>query len=220
MVQSVDESIGRVLNKLEELGVADSTAVIFMSDNGGLSTVPRGGPTCVLPLRAGKGWLYEGGIREPMIIKWPGVVRPGSTCSEVVTSTDFYPTMLQMAGLPLKPEQHLDGVSLVPLLKNEGRLNREAIYWHYPHYHGSGNRPSGAVRAGDYKLIEWYEDDSIELYNLKNDIGEKHNLADQMLRKAAELRQMLHTWRKQMKAKMPASKPREDFKAWKNSRTA
>jgi len=219
MVKSVDESIGRVLNKLDELGVTENTAVIFMSDNGGLSTVPRGGPTSILPLRAGKGWLYEGGIREPMIIKWPGVVRAGSTCSEPVTSTDFYPTMLQMADLPLKPEQHVDGVSLVPLLKGEDRLNRKAIYWHYPHYHGSGNRPSGAVRVGDYKLIEWYEDNSIELYNLKNDIGEKQNLASQMPEKAAELRQMLHTWRKQMNAKMPESRSRDDFKVWKDSMT-
>ncbi len=218
MVQSVDESVGRVMNKLAELDVADNTAVIFMSDNGGLSTVAREGPTCNLPLRAGKGWLYEGGIREPMIIKWPGVVRPGSVCSEPVTSTDFYPTMLQMTGLPLLPKQHVDGVSMVPLLKGTGKLKREAIYWHYPHYHGSGNKPSGAIRAGDYKLIEWYEDNSIELYNLKDDLGEKKDLALSMPEKAAELRRMLHTWRKQMKAKMPASGPRDDFKIWQDSR--
>jgi len=203
MVQSVDESVGRVMKKLEELGVADNTVVIFMSDNGGLSTVPREAPTSNLPLRAGKGWLYEGGIREPMIIKWPGVVKPGSVCSEPVTSTDFYPTMLEMAGLPLIPEQHVDGISLMPLLKNKGKLKRKAIYWHYPHYHGSGNRPSGAVRAGDYKLIEWYENNRIELYNLKNDIGERHDLATEMPKKAAELRRMLHRWRKQTNAKMP-----------------
>jgi len=218
MVQSVDESVGRVMKKLEELGVADNTVVIFMSDNGGLSTVPREAPTSNLPLRAGKGWLYEGGIREPMIIKWPGVVKQGSVCNEVVTSTDFYPTMLEMAGLPLMPKQHIDGVSLMPLLKNEGKLNRKAIYWHYPHYHGSGNRPSGAVRAGDYKLIEWYEDNSVELYNLRNDMGEKHDLTKEMPEKAAELRRMLHQWRRQMKAKMPASGPRDDFKMWQDSR--
>jgi len=219
MVQSVDESVGRIMDKLEQLGVADNTAVIFMSDNGGLSTVRREGPTCNLPLRAGKGWLYEGGVREPMIIKWPGKVRPGSVCSEPVTSTDFYPTMLQMTGLKLKPEQHVDGVSLVPLLKGGGKLNREAIYWHYPHYHGSGNRPSGAVRTGDYKMIEWYEDNTVELYNLKNDIGEKHDLAERMPEKAAELRKMLHLWRKQVNAKMPASGPRKDFKIWQDSRS-
>ena len=218
MVQSVDESVGRVMKKLEEMGVADNTVVIFMSDNGGLSTVPREAPTSNLPLRAGKGWLYEGGIREPMIIKWPGVVRRSSVCREPVTSTDFYPTMLEMAGLPLMPKQHIDGVSLMPLLKNEGKLKRKAIYWHYPHYHGSGNRPSGAVRAGDYKLIEWYEDNSVELYNLRDDMGEKHDLAKEMPEKAAELRSMLRKWRKQMKAKMPALGPREDFKVWKDSK--
>ncbi len=218
MVQSVDESIGRVMKTLEESGVADNTAVIFMSDNGGLSTVPREGPTANLPLRAGKGWLYEGGIREPMFIKWPGVVKPGSVCDEPVTSTDFYPTMLEMAGLGLMPEQHIDGVSLMPLLKNKGKLERKAIYWHYPHYHGSGNRPSGAVRAGDYKLIEWYEDNSVELYNLKSDIGEKHDLAKEMPEKAAELRGMLGRWLKQMNAKMPAAGPRDDFEVWKTSR--
>ncbi|MHC4584969.1 MAG: sulfatase-like hydrolase/transferase [Planctomycetota bacterium] len=218
MVQSVDESIGRVMKKLEESGVTGNTAVIFMSDNGGLSTVPREGPTANLPLRAGKGWLYEGGIREPMFIKWPGVVKPGSLCDEPVTSTDFYPTMLEMAGLGLMPEQHIDGVSLMPLLKKTGRLKRKAIYWHYPHYHGSGNRPSGAVRAGDYKLIEWYEDNSIELYNLKSDIGEKHDLAKEMPEKAGELQGMLTTWLKQMNAKMPAAGPRDDFEVWKASR--
>jgi len=218
MVQSVDESIGRVMKKLEELGVADNTAVIFMSDNGGLSTVPREGPTANLPLRAGKGWLYEGGIREPMFIKWPGVVKPESVCDEPVTSTDFYPTMLEMAGLNLMPEQHIDGVSLIPLLKKKGRLRRKAIYWHYPHYHGSGNRPSGAVRAGDYKLIEWYEDNSVELYNLKSDIGEKNDLAKEMPEKAAELQGMLGRWLKQMNAKMPAAGPRDDFEVWKTSR--
>jgi arylsulfatase A-like enzyme len=203
MVESVDDSVGRVMGKLDELGVADNTVVIFMSDNGGLSTVAREGSTCNLPLRAGKGWLYEGGIREPMIIKWPGTVKPGSTCAEPVTSTDFYPTMLEMAGLPLKPDQHVDGVSLLPLLKQKGKLERKAIYWHYPHYHGSGNKPSGAIRAGDYKLIEWYEDNTVELYNLKDDIGEKNDLAAKMPDKAGELRRMLHRWLKQTRATVP-----------------
>ena len=210
MVHSVDESVGRVMKKLIELGVADNTVVIFMSDNGGLSTSRGKMPTSNVPLRAGKGWLYEGGIREPMIIKWPGAVKAGSVCSEPVTSTDFYPTMLEMAGLPLKPEQHRDGVSLVPLLKGTGTLNRKAIYWHYPHYHGSGCKPSGAVRAGDYKLVEWYEDGSVELYNLKNDISERRNLTAEMPEKAAELREMLHNWRKAMDARMPTPNP--DYK--------
>ena len=210
MIQSTDESIGRVMDKLEELGVADNTAVIFMSDNGGLSTQPRKSPTANIPLRAGKGWLYEGGIREPMIIKWPGVVKPSSVCNEPVISNDFYPTMLEMASLLQQPNQHRDGVSLVPLLRQTGKLNRKAIYWHYPHYHGSSSRPSGAVRAGDYKLIEWYEDNRVELYNLKDDISEKHNLSAQMPPKTAELRELLHDWRKSVAALMPTSNP--DYK--------
>ena len=206
MVESVDESVGRVMSKLEDLGMADNTVVIFMSDNGGLSTA-EGFPTSNLPLRAGKGWLYEGGIREPMIIKWPGIVKPNSVCAVPVTSTDFYPTMLEIAGLPLKPKQHIDGVSLVPLLKGNRKLQRKAIFWHYPHYGNQGGSPGGAVRIGDYKLIEFYEDNRVELYNLKEDVGEKKNLADKLPEKAAELRKMLHTWRKAVDAKMPSPNP-------------
>ena len=218
MVQSVDESVGRVLRKLEQLGLDNDTIVIFMSDNGGLSTVAREGPTCNLPLRAGKGWLYEGGVREPMIIKWPGVVRPGSVCQEPVISTDFYPTMLEMAGLPLRPKQHVDGVSLTGLLRGTGTLRPRALYWHYPHYHGSGNRPSGMIRAGDHKLIEWYEDGKVELYNLKEDRGEKRDLAAVQPDKARELRQMLHAWRAEVGAKMPQGAPRQDYQVWLDSR--
>ncbi len=209
MVQSTDESVGRIMQKLNELGLEENTIVIFMSDNGGLSTLykRKTAPTCNGPLRAGKGWLYEGGIREPMIVKWPGVVQPGTVSDEPVISTDFYPTMLQMAELPLKPMQHQDGLSLIPLLRQEGGLNRKALFWHFPHYHGSGNRPSGAVRVGDYKLIEWFENGRIELYNLKNDIGEKHNLAQEMPEKAQELLQLLHDWRKKVDAKMPRPNP-------------
>jgi arylsulfatase A-like enzyme len=218
MVQSVDESVGRVLGKLEELGLERDTIVIFMSDNGGLSTVAREGPTCNLPLRAGKGWLYEGGIREPMIVKWPGVVKPGSECHEPVVSTDFYPTMLDMAELPLRPEQHIDGLSLVSLLRGTGTPKREAIYWHYPHYHGSGNRPSGAIRAGDCKLIEWYEDGRVELYNLREDRGEKNDLAAKMPDKTDELRRRLHAWRREVGARMPEGEPRDDFQTWRQAR--
>ena len=213
MIQSTDQSVGRIIAKLDELNLTDNTVVIFMSDNGGLSTLIRNenSPTANVPLRAGKGWLYEGGIREPMIIKWPGKIEPNTVCREVVTSTDFYPTMLEMAGLPLLPKQHPDGQSLMPLLQQKGSLHRPAIYWHFPHYHGSGNRPSGAVRAGDYKLIEWYENGRIELYHLKNDLSETNNLAESMPQKAAQLKQMLLIWRKQVDARMP--KPNPD---WKN----
>jgi arylsulfatase A-like enzyme len=204
MIQSVDESVGRLVKKLDELGIADSTAVIFMSDNGG-TTTGGGLPTSNLPLRAGKGWLYEGGIREPMIVKWPGVTRPGSTCAVPVTSTDFYPTMLAMAGLPGRPEQHRDGTSFAGLLKGEGKLDRDAIYWHYPHYSPQGGRPGGAVRAGDFKLIEFYEDGRGELYNLREDIGEKSDLAAKMPGKLAEMKRLLVDWRKSVGAQMPRS---------------
>jgi arylsulfatase A-like enzyme len=205
MVQSVDESVGRILTQLRDLGLEDDTIVLFMSDNGGLSTVAgeRSGPTTNEPLRAGKGWLYEGGIREPMIIRWPGMVVAGSVCEEPVQSTDFFPTMLEMAGLPLMPERHRDGVSLVPLLKEEGTLGRDALFWHFPHYHGSGNRPSGAVRMGRWKLIEWFEDGVVELYDLWNDPGEARDLSGDEPERARELLERLKEWRREVGADMP-----------------
>ncbi|MBE0537859.1 MAG: sulfatase [Phycisphaerae bacterium] len=206
MVQSVDDSVGRVMAELARLGLADNTVVIFMSDNGGLST-SEGSPTSNVPLRAGKGWLYEGGIREPMIVKWPGVTKPGAVSDAVVTSTDFYPTMLEMAGLPSKPSQHVDGRSFVGALKQQPDFDRGPVFWHYPHYGNQGGTPGGAVRSGDYKLIEFYEDMHLELYNLAEDLSEKNNLAAKMPQKANALRQMLHNWRKQVNAKMPTPNP-------------
>ncbi|MBL7222414.1 MAG: sulfatase, partial [Candidatus Brocadiae bacterium] len=188
MVQSMDESVGRVMATLRQHGLADNTVVVFMSDNGGLST-RAGAPTSNVPLRAGKGWLYEGGIREPMIIKWPGVAKPGSACDVPVVSTDFYPTLLEVAGLPLRADQHADGVSLVPLLKGGKSLPRPALFWHYPHYSPQGGSPGSAVRAGDWKLIEFFEDNHVELYNLRDDIGETRDLAATKPERAAELRQ-------------------------------
>jgi arylsulfatase A-like enzyme len=205
MVDAMDQAVGRVLDALKELGLDEHTAIFFMSDNGGLST-SEGRPTSNLPLRAGKGWLYEGGIREPMIIKWPGVVKAGSVCSEVVASTDFYPTMLEMAGLAPKPQQHVDGMSMVPLLKG-GRMNRGAIYWHYPHYGNQGGAPGSAIREGDWKLIEWFEDGRLELYDLKRDIGEKNNLADKRPDIARRLYDKLVAWRKEVNAKYPSPNP-------------
>jgi arylsulfatase A-like enzyme len=206
MIESVDQSVGRVMGKLDELGIADNTIIFFMSDNGGLATA-EGQPTCNLPLRGGKGWLYEGGVREPMIIKWPGAVKAGSVCEAPVISTDFYPTMLEMAGLPPRPAQHVDGESMVPLLKGTGGQKRKAIYWHYPHYSNQGGKPGGAVRAGDFKLIEFYEDGQVELYNLRADLGEQHDLAAEMPEKAAELRRMLREWREEVGAVMPQPNP-------------
>ena len=209
MVEAMDQAVGEVLDALERLGLAEDTVVIFMSDNGGLST-SEGHPTSNLPLRAGKGWIYEGGIREPMVIRWPGVTEPGSVCSEPVTSTDFYPTMLEMAGLPLRPEQHVDGVSLVELLEEGEAPEREAIYWHYPHYGNQGSAPAGAVRAGDWKLIEWYEDGALELYDLSQDIGEAKNLAAEHPEKAHELHAKLVAWRAETGARMSSENPSFD----------
>jgi len=205
MVDAMDQAVGKVLDSLKDMGLDDNTAVIFMSDNGGLST-SEGSPTSNLPLRCGKGWLYEGGIREPMMIKWPGVAKAGSTCAEPVISTDFYPTMLEMVGLGLKPEQHVDGMSMVPLLKGR-QMDRGAIYWHYPHYGNQGGAPGSVIRDGDWKLIEWFEDSRLELYNLKRDIGEKTNLADKHPEIAKQLHNKLIAWRKEVDAKYPSPNP-------------
>jgi arylsulfatase A-like enzyme len=206
MTESLDDSVGRVMQKIEDLGLAGNTVIIFTSDNGGLSTA-EGSPTSNLPLRAGKGWLYEGGIRVPLIVKWPGVTRPGSTCQEPVTSTDFYPTLLEMAGLPLRPDQHVDGVSFAGLLGGGEKPDRQAIYWHYPHYSNQGGRPGSAIRLGDWKLLEHFEDGRVELFNLRDDIGEKNDLSARMPQRAAELKAMLAAWRQQVSAQMPRPNP-------------
>ncbi|MFT5239469.1 MAG: arylsulfatase A-like enzyme/lysophospholipase L1-like esterase [Candidatus Promineifilaceae bacterium] len=210
MVESMDENVGRVLDALKAKGLEQNTIVIFMSDNGGLST--GGGkrmPTSNLPLRAGKAWIYEGGIREPMIIKWPGVTAPGSVCAEPVISTDFYPTMLDMAGLPRLLMQHVDGVSLSPVLKDaSASLGREAIYFHYPHYHSVNSMgPSGAIRVGDYKLVERFENMKVELFNLRDDIGELHDLSKTKPVLTQKLKTMLHEWREESGALMPTQNP-------------
>ena len=213
MIESTDDSVGRVLDALDELGIAEETAVILVSDNGGLSTLPPGRtniPTSTFPLRAGKGWLYEGGIRGPLIIAWPGVTGIGGAPSindVPTTSMDLYPTLLAIAGLPPRPDQHLDGLSLVPLLRGGDALEREALFWHFPHYHGSGNRPSGAVRLGDLKLVEWFEDGRTELYNLKTDPGETNDIAKRDSSETARLRDMLARWRVSVDASMPMVNP-------------
>ena len=208
MIEQMDAAVGRVLDALDRTGLAGRTIVVFMSDNGGLST-SEGSPTSNLPLRGGKGWLYEGGIREPWIMRAPGITKPGSVCGTPVVSTDFYPTLLELAGLPLNPQQHRDGFSLVPLLKG-GELKREPLFWHYPHYGNQGGAPAGAVRAGDWKLIEWYEDGSCELFNLRDDLSEKTNLAATNPGKVQELQTLLATWRKDVNALMP--RPNPNFK--------
>jgi len=209
MIETLDVNIGRIMDKLKELDLEDNTIIFFMSDNGGLATA-EGSPTSNLPLRAGKGWLYEGGIREPMIIKWPGKTEPGSTCDAPVISTDFYPTILEMAGLDLMPGQHMDGVSLVPLLESDGTIDERPIFWHYPHYSNQGGKPGAGVRLGKYKLIEFFEDNNVELYDLESDIGEQNNLSDEMPDKANELLDILHNWQKEVDARMMDPNPGYD----------
>ncbi|MCL1888871.1 MAG: sulfatase, partial [Kiritimatiellaeota bacterium] len=176
MIESVDENVGRLMAVLEEQGIADNTLVIFTSDNGGESSVGAS-PTSNLPLAEGKGWMYEGGTREPLLVRFPGVVEPGSRCDSIMTSPDFYPTFLEVAGLPPRPEQHMDGVSLVPLFKGDTSFNRGAVFWHYPHYGNQGGTPGSSVREGDWKLIEFFEDGRLELYNLRDDPSESQNVA-------------------------------------------
>lgn len=210
MVEALDLAVGKVLDKLDELNLSENTVVVFMSDNGGLST-SEGSPTSNVPLRAGKGWLYEGGIREPMIFKWPGVTLPGSECFTPVISTDFYPTMLEIAGFDLLKDQHVDGKNFVPLLKNpNANFDRGEMFWHYPHYGNQGGTPGSVIRSGDYKLIEFYEDNRLELYDISEDIGEQNNLVNQMPDKTKELQDNLHEWLKKVGAKMPTPNP--DFK--------
>ncbi len=211
MVQNLDENLGRLLQTLEGLGICENTVVFFTSDNGGLTT-SEGSPTCNAPLSEGKGWMYEGGTREPLLVRWPGVITPDSTCTVPVTSTDFYPTMLEMAGLDLMPEQHCDGVSLMPLLTGAGTLEREAIFWHYPHYGNQGGTPGCSVRCGDYKLIEFFEDNRLELYNLREDVSEGHNLAQDLPAITEKLHAMLIEWRESVAARIPERNP--DYKPW------
>ncbi len=210
MVEHLDENIGRLLDTLERTGIAEDTIVLFFSDNGGLATA-EGSPTCNAPLAEGKGWMYEGGTREPLLVRWPGVAQPGTLCAEPVTSTDFYPTLLEMAGLPLLPEQHVDGVSLVPLLQADGSpppsLARDTIYWHYPHYGNQGGTPGCSLRSGDHKLIEFFEDGRLELYNVRDDVSEAHNLAEQEPALTAELHARLVAWRESIEAKIPQPNP-------------
>jgi arylsulfatase A-like enzyme len=199
MIETLDTNVGRLTRKLEELGLAENTIIFFMSDNGGLATA-EGSPTSNLPLRAGKGWLYEGGIREPMFIKWPGSGSGGGVCGVPVTSTDFYPTILEMAGLDPMPEQHVDGVSLVPLLRGEGGPEERPLFWHYPHYSNQGGKPGAAVRMGDMKLIEFFEGPTVELYDLSADPGETRDLSSEYPEKAEELSAMLHRWQSEVDA--------------------
>jgi arylsulfatase A-like enzyme len=206
MLLNLDRNIGRVLDEVKNQGIEKDTIIIFVSDNGGEAS-SGGSPTCNRPLMEGKGWMYEGGTRVPQIIKWDGHIRPGSTCNEVMTSTDFYPTLLEYAGLPPMPEQHKDGVSIVPLLEEKGVPKRDAIFWHFPHYGNQGGTPGCSVRRGKYKLIRFFEDDHPELYDLEKDLGERDDLALALPGVARELNGLLSVWLKDVCAKIPELNP-------------
>ena len=207
MIDSADAGIGRILKKLDERKLTDRTVVVFFSDNGGV-----GGITSMAPLRGAKGMLYEGGIREPMIVRWPGRVKPGSRCDAAVIGIDFYPTMLEIAGAQPPTGQVLDGESLVALMTKGRPLKRKAIFWHFPAYlqaRGAGQwrtTPAGAVQAGDWKLIEFFEDGRVELYHLADDIGEKNDLAAKRPEKTRELHGLLKAWRKDVHAPVPTKR--------------
>ncbi len=205
MVESMDQAVGTVLDALDHLGLAENTLVIFTSDNGGLSTA-EGHPTSNLPLRGGKGWLYEGGIREPWIIRWPGVTPPGTTSAAPITSPDLMPTLLAAAGLPAPAQT--DGINLRPLLENPAAPAPDrALYWHYSHYPNQGAFPGGAIREGKWKLIENYETGTAALYDLSTDLGEKHDLAAKYPNQVTALQHKLEAWRKDVGALMPTARP-------------
>ncbi|MEW6305491.1 MAG: sulfatase, partial [Verrucomicrobiota bacterium] len=207
MVEAMDLAVGKVLKKLDDLGLAKNTIVFFTSDNGGLST-SEGSPTSNLPLRAGKGWLYEGGIREPLIVRWPGVVKAGSVIDAPVISPDFYPTILEATGA--KARAKLDGVSLVSLLKGGAAPKERGLFWHYPHYGNQGGAPGAAIRRGDWKLIEWFEEGRVELFNVARDIGEKNDLAAAEPARVKQLRAELRAWQKEVGAKFSTPNTKYD----------
>ncbi len=208
MTEAVDENVGRIMQFLEEKEMDENTVVIFTSDNGGL--LIRNGnfirASWNHPLREGKGTLYEGGLRIPAIVRWPGTIGAGRISEEVIISTDIYPTVAELAGIAVDHE--IEGKSLLPHLVRSEILERETLYWHYPHYHIG--MPGGAIRDGDFKLIEYFETGEVELYNLRKDLQELHNLASEFPEKAKELQQKLHRWREENRAKMPTPNPEYD----------
>lgn len=202
MVEAMDQAVGKVLDTLDALNLTDNTVVIFTSDNGGLST-SEGHPTSNLPLRAGKGWLYEGGIREPLIIRWPGVTRPASINHQQIISTDYFATIASITNIPAPAH---DGIDLTPLLRDNTPLPKRPLFWHYPHYGNQGSTPGSAIRLGDWKLIQFFEDNRLELYNLETDLEENHNLAQDFPEIRNNLLHELVQWRKEVGARYPTQR--------------
>ena len=214
MVASLDSSVGRIRQRLEQRGIADRTVVIFTSDNGGLTQRygRHDGFTDNLPLRRGKGSAYEGGVRVPTIIHWPGVTPAGSVCRVPVISMDYYPTILEIAGVS-GDQQHnaqVDGRSIVALLKDPTTTMERSLFWHYPHYHAGGDSPYSAVRVGNWKLIEFHEGPELALYDLRQDPGESRNLARQMTQKTTAMHGRLQDWRRRVGAQMTRRNPDYD----------
>jgi arylsulfatase A-like enzyme len=210
MVQEMDEAVGRVLRKLNEMHLDARTVVVFTSDNGGLCTA-EGSPTSNLPLRAGKGWNYQGGIRVPLIVRLPHLIPADTVCTAPpVISIDIYPTLLALAGVDVPAAQQVDGVNIAPLFERPwrpGRIADRPLFWHYPHYSNQGGRPSGAVRVGQYGLVEFFEDEDVELYDLAADGGETRDLAADQPQRAAEMKKLLAQWRRSVDAQMPTVNP-------------
>lgn len=202
MVEAMDKAVGTVLNQLEESGLTENTIIVFTSDNGGLST-SEGSPTSNLPLRGGKGWVYEGGIREPWIIRYPSVTKPGAVSHQPICSIDLFPTISAAAGIEVK--HSIDGIDLSPALSAQP-LDRDSLFWHYPHYSNQGGFPGGAIRRGDYKLVERYEDGRIHLFNLKRDTGEQTDLSSEMPDLVKSMRAELHEWYRSVDAKFLQAK--------------
>lgn len=216
MVESLDTNIGRLLGALDREGLAENTIVIFTSDNGGLAT-SEGSPTCNLPLAEGKGWTYEGGVREPLLLRYPGSVRAGSVNETVVNSPDFFPTIMELAGAPLQPAEWLDGRSFAGALGGSGATHaaeERSTFWHYPHYGNQGGTPGSAVRKGSWKLIEFFEDGHLELYDLAHDIGEQFNLADREPDMRDHLHQELIALRRSVAALIPERNP--GYERWED----
>ncbi len=208
MVESLDEGIGRLVAHLDNLKLRDDTILMFTSDNGGLKLNQV---TSNDPARAGKGSVYEGGVRVPFIVSYPPKIRAGSTSDAAAMSIDLFPTLAELSGLAPKSEKPAwDGISIAPVLLEQGPLQRDTLYWHYPHYHPGGATPYGAVRHGDWRLVEFYEDGKVELYNLKDDVGESNDLASSQPGKRDELLGMLRKWRSDVGAQMPTPNPNYD----------
>ncbi|MFC2119163.1 sulfatase [Bacteroidota bacterium] len=214
MIEAMDYNIGNILDKLDELNLSDNTIVVFFSDNGGIAAIsPQ------TPLRAGKGSYYEGGIKEPLIIKWPAKIKAAQMSDEIVSGLDFFPTFLKMAEIDISDELTIDGESIMPILLNKGKLKRKALYWHFPIYLEAYNqakddgrdplfrtRPGTVMRMGDWKLHEYFEDGGLELYNLKNDPGERINLANENAEVLGRLHKMMKKWREDINAPVPVEK--------------